>query len=215
MKNNIQKSAGISLIIGAILMIITMVMHPVGGSFQQLLKISTLGIITHTIAIFSVPFTIFGFWGLTKGFPDQKALPMAAFITGAIGLFAAVLAAAINGLTLPFFVERYANASPETLEIVQVVISYSSSLNHAFDYILIGGLCEAILLWSIAILRTGIFPKWVSYLGILTGLGFLGALISGFVLVDLHGFRIFIFGIVLWILAIGFLLQRAKPAAIT
>ena len=211
MKNHLEKSAGVSLIIGSIFMIITMALHPVGGSIEQLIRISTLAIATHTIAIISVPFSLFGFWGLTRRLGTDKALSMAAFITAGIGLGAAILAAAVNGLALPFFIQGYENADTQTHKLIDIVLSYNFSLNHAFDYILIGGICEAFLLWSIVMIKTGTFPKWIAYLGILIGMGYLLMLILGFVLVDLHGFRVFIFGIVIWIIVVGFYLRKAKP----
>ena len=135
---------------------------------------------------------------------------MAGLITAGIGLGAAIVAAAANGLALPFFVGRFESADAETLETVKVVLSYNFSLNHAFDYILIGGICEAFLLWSVVMIKTKTFPKWIAFLGILMGIGYLLMLVLGFVLVDLGGFRFFIFGIVIWIIAVGIYLPRSK-----
>ena len=59
-----QKGAGLSLIVGSLLMIVTMVLHPVGGDFNHLVKIFTMGKIAHGIAILSLPFVTYGFWGL-------------------------------------------------------------------------------------------------------------------------------------------------------
>lgn len=212
MKNHLDKSAGVSLIIGSILMIITMVLHPVGGSIEKLIQISTLAIVTHALAVFSVPFSLYGFWGLTRRLGTDKALSMAGFITAGIGLGAAILAAAVNGLALPFFIGNFEGTDTQTLDMVSIVLSYNFSLNHAFDYILIGGICEAFLLWSIVMIRTKSFPTWIAYLGILMGIGYLVMLLTGFVLVDLSGFRFFIFGIVIWIIAVGIYLQKPKSS---
>jgi hypothetical protein len=205
----LYKNSGISLLIGSFLMVATMVLHPFGGSFEQLLAISTMTIVSHSIAIFSIPFTLFGFWGLTKRLEAEETFAKAAFITAALGLIAAMLAAAVNGLVLPFFIEDFRDASQQTIEQIKPILRYGFALNKAFDFILIGGLCEGFLLWSIAILKTKEMPKWIGYLGILLGVGFLTLLLSGFVLTSLYGFRLFVFGIVLWIIATAIYLMKA------
>lgn len=210
MKNTIEKHAGISMIIGALLATITMVLHPVGGNIEHLIKISPVIMTSHIIALFSVPFMLFGFWGLTQRIGLNNTFSVMALITGSLGLVAVLIAGAINGLVVPFFVDTLKDASPEKLEMAETVLSYGFSLNKAFDYIFIGAICEAFLLWSIAILKTKLFPKWIAMLGVTLGIGFLIALVSGFALVDLHGFRIFIFGIVLWIAAMGIMMQKGK-----
>jgi len=209
MKNSIEKHAGISMVIGALLATITMALHPVGGNIQHLIKISPVIMTSHIIALFSVPFILFGFWGLTKRLGFDKTLSVLAFITAAIGLFAVMIAGAINGLAIPFFVKNLAGINADKQEVAQLVLTYGFSLNQAFDYIFIGALCEALLLWSVTIFSTKLFPQWVAILGVLLGLGFLMALVFGFTLVDLHGFRIFIFGIVLRIAATGILMSKS------
>ena len=210
MKNKIEKHAGVSMIIGALLATITMVLHPVGGNIEHLVKISPMIKTSHIIALFSVPFMLFGFWGLTRSIGFDKTFSVLAFATATLGLFAVMIAGAINGLAVPFFVENLNEANVERKEVAQMILSYGFSLNQAFDYIFIGAICEAFLLWSVAIFKEKLFPKWIAVLGVILGVGFLVALISGLVLVDLHGFRVFIFGIVIWIAAVGMVLQKTK-----
>ncbi|MFY0593379.1 hypothetical protein [Roseivirga sp.] len=210
MKNSIQKQAGISMIIGALLATITMALHPVSGNIEHLIQISPIIITSHVIALFSVPLILFGFWGLAKSIGFDKSLSVLAFIIGSMGLFAVMIAGAINGLAIPFFVEDMSGISGQKQELARLILNYGFSLNQAFDYIFIGAICEAFLLWSFTMFKEGNFPKWVSILGILLGIGFLIAMIFGFVLVDLHGFRVFIFGIVIWIAAVGILMTKRK-----
>ena len=211
MKSQTQKQAGIAVILGSLLMILTMALHPVGGNFEHLVKVANMAIIAHSIAIFSIPTTLIGFWGLSQRLAAQPLLSRAGLIFGGISLMAALMAAAINGLALPFFVRRFENASPEELEMVRVALNYGMSLNHAMDYIFIGGICMAILIWSIAIWKTRTLPLAIALLGGVIGIGFLVTLASGFVLVDVHGFRIFVFGVAFWILSTGILMLKPKP----
>ena len=209
-KENTPKTTGFALLLGSFLMFATMVLHPAGGSFEHLLKATKFIVISHALAIASVPLSIFGFWGLLKRFTNHQNLSMAAFIFMVIGQFAGLIAATINGLTLPFFINQYKDATPETLETIKIVLRYGSSLNHAFDYILIGNICVATFIWSVLIVKTKELPVWLGYLGILFNVVFVILLLSNFNLLDLFGFRIFIFSLVIWILGVGIFQVKFK-----
>ncbi len=210
MKNQLEKNAGISLIIGSVLGVITMVIHPVGGSIDHLISISTVIIASHTIALFSIPFLMFGFWGLSRRIGFDNSFSVLALVTASLGLIAVMIAAAVNGIVVPFFVDNLKGASPEKIQTAEMILSFGFSLNQAFDYIFVGGICQAFLLWSIAIVKGKVFPKWIAFLGIALGLGFLIVMISGFVFSNLQGFRIFFFPIVAWMVSAGILLQKVK-----
>jgi len=210
MKNQLNYYSGIALITGSILSIIAMTLHPSGGSFEYLLKISNIIIASHSFALLSVPAILFGFWGLTRRLAPAEILATGGFITICIGMFAVTCAAAINGLAMPFFVNQYRDATAEKISLLKPVMRYSWALNHAFDYVFIGAACVAVLLWSVAIIKTKVFPKWVGYLGIATAISAVAAIIAGFVFVDLTGFRVFIAGFVLWVVITGVFLKRQE-----
>ena len=191
-----------------------MVMHPAGGSIEHLLKISSTIIITHSIVILSIPFGLLGFWGLTHRLGINTILSIAAFITMSVGMIAVLCAAAINGLTLPLFLRHYDRATPELLNSIKPILTYNSSLNHAFDFIYMGAACLSILLWSILILKTSLLPKWLGWLGIVLSSIAVVSTIGGFDFVDLTGFRIFISGFIVWTVMVGFFLRNVmnEPA---
>lgn len=207
--NNDKKIAAYALILGSFLMTVTMVLHPAGGSFEHLIRITTINVTAHSIAILSMPISIFGFWGAHKSFEKYRNLSLLAFITVALGHIAGIFAAAINGLTLPIFINQFKEATPEQIESTKLILKYNFALNHACDYILITFICIAILIWSAIILKTKAYPTWIAYLGIGLILGFLMGLVADFSFVNLYGFRIFIFGMVAWIIALGVSMIRA------
>jgi len=192
-------------------MLVTMVMHPMGGSIERLQRIAALIMTTHSLAILSVPFAILGFWGLTKKLEDSSLLALMAFSTMSVGLFAVVCAAAVNGLALPLFVTHYIDAPEEKLAAIKPVLNYNTALNHAFDLVYIGAACIAVFLWSLAIFRTHQLPAWLGWLGILLGLTTLVSMSAGFIFFDLTGFRIFVSGFVIWILCAGIFLRKTPP----
>ncbi len=187
-----------------------MVLHPVGGDFNHLLSIVNIAIISHAIAIVSVPFVAYGYWGITHRLEEDTFFARVGFSFMFFGLIAVMLAAALNGLILTGFIQRYSEASPEVIDSIKPIMRYNMAFNHAFDFIYIGAVLVSTLFWSIAIVRTKAFPIWIGYSGIILAV-FAGALLAaGFVFVDLHGFRLFIFGTVAWTVITGFYLTKTK-----
>ena len=210
MKNNVEKASGISLLMGVFLMFATMVLHPSGGDLEYILEIKVIAIVSHSLAILSIPFTAFGFWGISRRLRELPFLSYLSFAIVITGLVAVMLAAALNGLVLPALAEMYAGTSGETMEAGRALFRYNMTLNHAFDYIFMASWCLGILLWSIAIIKTKAFKAFLGWLGLLISIGMIITWISGFMLVDLHGFRIFIFGNLIWIVIAGIMLSRSS-----
>jgi len=210
MNTQFEKNSGIALVLCTILLVFTMVLHPAGGSFEHLLKMTGIIIVSHVIAIVCVPFAAVGFWGLTRRLGTDNFFSMSAFSIMLFGLVAVMMAAATNGLVLPVFIEKYADAPAEVVESIKPFLKYNISVNHAFDYIYTGAFCLAMLFWSIAILRTRKFAAWAGYLGIGVSIVVAVLFASGFAAMNLQGLRLFISGIIVWIAVIGVLLSRGR-----
>ena len=125
-----------------------------------------------------------------------------------ISCVAAMIAGAINGLTLPLFLSHSTEAIQSQPELVQSIVRYGAAINQPMDYVFIISILLAMGIWSVLILRTAVFPKWAGYLGI----SFLSLVLIGLVMkfnfIDLTGFRIFIFGLLSWIVSMGVLMMR-------
>lgn len=211
-QTNFEKKAGLSLIVFTILMTFTMVLHPAGGSMEYLLKIINVIIITHAIAILSLPFALAGCWGLTKTIGTDNFLSILAFCFISLGLVAVMIAAAANGLVMPLFIQTYKDAPAETIALIKPVLRYSFSVNHAFDYIYTGAFSLAILCWSITIIHTKKLPAWTGWFGIITSIGAVAIFVAGMGMPGIQAFRLFVSCIVLWILLVGIVLSRKSVA---
>ena len=187
-----------------------MVLHPAGGSIEHLLRITTLIVITHSIAVFSLPFGCIGFWGLTRKLGTDQFLPLFAFVTAAFGLIAVMLAATTNGLILPIFLQHYKDASPEDLAAIKPILRYGFAINHAFDYIYTFAFCLAIGCWSVAILLTRQLPIWIGWIGIVIAVLTAVIFASDVAVNSLSGLRIFMACLIGWIPMIGVTLYRQK-----
>lgn len=213
MEKSFKKFAGYSLIIGSVLMILTMVLHPTGGNLEHIIKISNVLMITHSIAIFSIPFVAFGFYGLSKNLVTDSKTSYLGFTFVIFGLIAVILAASINGLILPMYSSKFQNETGQNLEAMKLIISYGSTFNKAMDYIFMGGYSIAMLIWSVVIILTSKLPRWIGFYGLIL----LAFVIIGFLLqfnfISVWGFRIYVFGIVSWIILAGFFMMSRKKTS--
>lgn len=211
MQHHLYKSTGASLVSGSMLVIITMVLHPSGGSLQRIVDISKTITIAHGLAIFSLPFVLFGCYGLSRYLKDKYHLTTLALIIMSFGLMAAMFAALFNGLTLPYFLGLYSDSLSSNETVLKPIANFSFSINKPLDYIFIIACCVSIFIYSVVIAVEGKFSKWIGYFGIVILLFSLLGLISGFVFTSLTGFRIFTFTLAAWILVTGVMLARVEP----
>lgn len=207
-----ERKAGIALVIFAFLLVITMVLHPAGGSIQHINRISALIITTHAIAIFSLPFGWIGFYGLTQRMGSGHFLSGLAFFFISMGMIAILLAAATNGLILPLFLQHYNDASAETLRSIKPISHYGFAINQAFDYIYTFAFCIAIALWSVSIYSSRKLPLWLCWLGLLICLIILALFIYGTRFNELSGFRLSVSIIIVWVVLAGAALIRSTKS---
>jgi len=203
MNASFEKKAGISLIVFTALITLTMVFHPSGGSFSHILKAARIAIISHTIALISLPFASIGLWGLTKKIGRSNFFALCAFLMASFALIAVFMAGTLNGLALPIFVENYQDATDEVLVSLKPIMTFRQSINAAFDYVYIGGFCLSILFWSISILATRKLPLWIGYFGILIAVCGVAVNCLGVSPASVHGAMLFALCIVVWVITIA------------
>jgi len=203
-----DRQSAIALLVGSIAWIVTMALHPTGGSFEKIVRISSVIVGTHSLALATIPLMLFGFLGLTARLGTDRGLPLAAIITYAFGSVAAMCAAVINGLALPAFAQRFAAADPASLDVAHLVVAYGSMMNAGFARVFMAATAVAVVLWSISILTTRALPRWIGAVGLAAGLGGLVLLLSGTIGVHVHDFGLFVFGYAAWTILVGVLLWR-------
>ncbi|MEM7110181.1 MAG: hypothetical protein AAF519_18280 [Bacteroidota bacterium] len=210
MQNHLYRSSGISLLAGSLLVIVTMILHPSGGSLQRIVDISDILTIAHALAIVSLPFVLFGFYGLSRKLNDKYQIARLALMIMGFGLIAGMLAALFNGLALPYFLSQYEGTLDQKIAVLEPITNFSFSVNKALDYVFIGASCISIFLYSGLIVSENKLPKWIGYFGISILLSSAFGLVTGFAFVSLTGFRIFTFILAGWILLCGVSLVRSK-----
>ncbi len=210
MKKQFYTTAGISLSTGSLLAITTMVLHPSGGTLEDVISQAPQMQIAHAIAIACIPFMLFGFYGLSDILLGQRKLSKLALISATLGLFSAMLAALFNGLILPNFLNEYSANLDENETVLNIIASYGFSINKALDYVFIVALIFGILIYSILIIKTQKISKYLGYFGLLILIFSIIGGLTGFTFTSLIGFRIFVFSVAVWILCSGILLIQSN-----
>ncbi|WP_461791602.1 hypothetical protein [Pedobacter sp.] len=194
-----KKLAGINLLLGSLMAVLTMVLHPIGGDVQQMVKIREMLIFSHSLAIACVPLIAFGLWGVSSLLATPNRLAMLAFFIAMLGLGSAALAGTINGLVLPKFVAHFADGKVE-LGMLNAILDYARSFNGALAYIFMVSITVAILIWSILMVGRGAPMKWLGYYGQLVVVFGIVALMLKSNMTSVHLFGVFIFGMASWLI---------------
>ncbi|WP_138991013.1 hypothetical protein [Larkinella sp. C7] len=203
--------SGYCLLVGTLLLVGTMVLHPAGGSPDHIRRITPLLMGSHALAIGSLPLLGFGCYGLAIRLASPSRLATLALITLFFGLLAGLIAATINGLTLPLFVANQPDTIAEQSQ-VKLIIRYGFLINKPMSYILMTCVTVSVGIWSALLLRRNDLPRWLGYGGVgLVGLGLLGVVL-GYDFHGVGGFRLFVFALAGWLAGGGVLLIRTRPA---
>lgn len=209
MKDN--RLGAIALIIGAIGAIIVLTFHP-GGSHHvtpaQLETLIAVDIGVHVLAIASLPFSFLGTLALSRQFDSPNRLAILALVIYGFSLAATMCAGTMSGLVMPILLRHL--TSHDAADQWNMLIGYTHSLNQGFAQIGTVASCVAIILWSIAIMKRSGLPLAVGVYGLLIGVVVIGAIFSGVLNTELHGFRIITFGQSLWFIITAILLWRAS-----
>lgn len=211
MEPQFRKTAALCLLIGSLLAAITMILHPSGGSPEHINHLKNAIVFSHSLAIFCLPFMGFGGWGLSVLLQTSGRIAMLSFFVFCIGLIAAMIAASINGIVLPYFVGHYYNTDIDET-VLKAILGYGRYFNAAMDYIFITACTFTVGVWSIIIVTKAQLPRWIGYYGfVIIVFGLIGVLVN-FNFISVFGFRIFIFGLVSWLVSVGYLMLASKQA---
>lgn len=205
MEKQFKKASGISLLTGAVLATITMAMHPVGGSLAEIAARKGVFIFTHLLALLSIPFIAFGFWGLATALETKSKMSFLSFAVSCFGLVAVMAAGTLNGFVLPMFASNYSGSTVDGA-VLQAVRDYGWLLGSSLDYIFITGLSLAMTIWSGIMIATGQLSKWLGFYGLLIVVITMLKLLMKFNFTTDVGFGIFIFTLVSWLIMAALLL---------
>lgn len=205
---------GLALMAGSLGMVVTMIFHPTGRDLlgqpdEVARRFEMITVLTHSLALASIPVLLFGFLGLTTSL-SEHTLAWAALVAYAFGSTAVMCAATFNGLVAPTLTRDLLTSDGSSREMLHLILDYNLLLNQAFAKVFVAASSFAVIFWSIPILRSGRFAKTVGLLGLVIGVVSIAALFSGHLRLNVHGFGLLVFAQAVWTFLLGVVIRRFK-----
>lgn len=211
-----DRMSGWALIAGSAASIITMSLHPTGHDLfapGQFHSTARLGVAVHALALVSLPVLFLGGCGLSRRLASANRLAFAALITYGFALVAVMNAAIFSGLVAPGVASRIIDAEPTAADAWRIAFRYNGDLNQAFALVFVVASSVAILLWSLAILRSANLARGLGTYGCILAPIAMLAVLSGHLRLDVHGFGAIILGQAIWFVSAGMqLFKTGQPA---
>lgn len=198
--------AGVSLIVGSALGLLTMALHPDGS--QLLRDLETYGprtVLAHGLAIAGLPLSLFGpvAFSARLRVVGAPALGQLALLVYAAASIAAFNAAVASGFVSPMIAERYLALTGPEAELWLSLFRFNGMVNQGFAGIWVFGMGGAMLLWSLAAWRTRLLARSIAGVGLIVG----GALVlfigSGRTHLDVHTVGLIVLGQSVWMIAVA------------
>jgi hypothetical protein len=207
---------GTALITGASAGVLTMLLHPTGHQvFTSVQHMTTIVVSVHALALTAQPILFFGALGLTRVLSGETEIPIAALVAYGFASVAVMCAAVASGFIAPHIVAGMVAADAVNRPLFDLLFHYTGQINQAFAKVFVVASSVAIVLWSVAIIRTRRFASWAGVFGCAVGGITLVMLLSGNLSLDVHGFGAVMFGQGAWLgIAGAFMIRRDRAASL-
>lgn len=211
--------SGAALIAGMIGSIITMALHPTGHDItsgaHSVSGVLKLNIAVHSLALLCLPVLFLGGLGLTQKLASPNRLALSALVFFGFAEAAIMVAAAASGLIAPGLFHHMSNDAAGMADMWRVALQLNGHINQAFAQIYAVAASFAILLWSLAMLRSDYFARALGMLGSIFGPLTILAVVFGHIRLDVHGFGAIILGQAIWFICAGVTLWKEKSPSQT
>ena len=212
--------SGILLIAGALAGVFVMSFHPTAHDMiagADAARQARLGVLVHAVALASVPVLFLGLLGLSRRLGSSD-LTTAALVFYGFGGAAVISAAVASGFVAPPVIQWLVAGRGEggSTEAYHALLGYTSLWNQGFAKVSAVAVAVAILLWSVAIWRSGPpprrVPRAVGVSGAIVGAAVLIGILSGHLRLDVHGFAIVTVAQSAWLIWLGVVMCRERAA---
>ena len=151
-----------------------------------------------------------GFYGFSRHLGLERPLVVMALVAYTFGAFAMLGAAVVNGFALSLFAERYAGAQPDQFIAIKASINALGSISETWAGIGAVASSAAIALWSVALLLQAVQSRAIGTFGVLLGIATAAMLVTGTLILNVHGFLLLVISQAAWTIGVGFQLLRAE-----
>jgi hypothetical protein len=210
------KAAGFVIIAVAFLVMIMLHHHPQSATHEAgklIAEIADLALadrVVHGTLIALMAALVFGYLEFCARLGFVRPAVRAGAVAYAMGVFAVVVAATIDGFVISALAEHYANAQPAELEAARHLLNLCAVCVRVFTSLGVVAMSAAIAAWSFALLRGPRQVLWLGAVGLIASLAPAIAILSGMVSINLPSLLIVMWCQTGWNLAAGFALVRGK-----
>lgn len=202
------------LVVGSILATGFAMMHPqlssheLGSMMRELAAGARFNGWVHGVLIALYFCIATGFVGLTRRLGFERPAAAAGLVFYVAGTLAMTGAAVINGFALGIFAGRYPKVSPDQSAALGSAINMAGSISAVWAGIGAVATSAAILAWSSLLLRRENGLRLIAVGGIVLGLATIAMLVSGILILNVHGFLLLVVSQAVWTIAVGNALVR-------
>lgn len=203
-------ASGFLVIGGTLFTLLALMRHPTGllSAGDDFASVARLAVWVHAIAIAMSVVVFLGLFGLNRRLAATPDLATAALVSYGFAVVTVTVAAAVSGFVGTAVAERYLAADEATRQLLHQVFHYNGMINQAFAKMSFVGSAVAIVLWSVAILRSGALGRAVGFVGLVVGGATLVGVLIGPVHLGLHTVLLYYLGQGAWLVWIGVELIR-------
>jgi hypothetical protein len=209
------RSAGVMLVVLALLTVVFMAMHPVSGASGvadfagRAERGMHLNALVHGVQISLLLLMVPCFLFIADVLGSGRLVVRIGLVLMVLGATGGVAAGLINGFMVPATAARYAGAEPATLEGLEAVLRLCQSANGACARTSVFGLSLAAVIWgSCLVVRPGV-ARAAGVVGVLSGFVPLALHFAEHLAMDVRGFGLFVVLHAAWAVAAGIVLIRA------
>lgn len=204
---------GAALIASVVGMLVTAAFHPTGhqmmASAETFARVATIGMAVHALALASTGVSAFGLVGLSRRLGIARLDVVAALVAFAMAVMGVIVAASASGFIAPVLGKMMFAADEAARPLVRHLFMYNGAINQAFAKVHTVASSAAILLWSVAMLRTR-FSRALGAVGCVIGILIVAAIFTGRLRLNVHGFGLVVLAQSVWMAWAGVMLLLAK-----
>jgi hypothetical protein len=206
-----SKAHGLALVLGSIAMVGMMAFHPTGrdlytGHFADGMKW------VHLVALANAGLLLFGFIGLSHRLGFARTDVIAAACAYLLAIMTVMTPIAISAFVMPSLesqlIAAKAVADTNKLASLMSLFSFCGMLIQAFVNVFVITASTAMLFWSIAMLRTQRFAKWLGFTGVLIASALIITLLAGHLRMSVHGFGTAMLATAIWNISAAIVMIR-------
>lgn len=207
-----SKIYGYALVGCAVVSTFVLIQHPVlpadaaGSLADAVTSIRSQSVLVHAGAIAFGIVEMICFCGFALMLGIGRPMVLAGLVAWAVGTFALISAAAINGFAVPYLAADFAQNPLENAQLFEALLRFAWALNQTWDKIGLLSWAAAICSWSLLLVMCSGWPRLLGVLGGLSGAAIVFAITSGRVTMDAHGFVLSTAVFSLWTLGAGLLM---------